>query len=199
VRARAVTLVALAALLVGCGDRIVTLRHSAPPPQATLAPVLVVVPFADVRGKEGDQGDPLRVGGLYGSYGNRVAKVMATAPWPPQLQDALVAEFRAAGVDAQKRAGPAEAPAGAKILDGEVRNFSTEARWSRAAHVSGLVRVLDAAGQVRFVKQFSARESEANLTGTFTGEPLEVLLNAALTRFVRTVATDPEIRAAIDK
>jgi hypothetical protein len=67
--------------LTGCADRLVMLRYTPPPAHARLGPELVILPFVDARGKEGDQGDTQRVGGLYGGYGNRIAKVMLTEPW----------------------------------------------------------------------------------------------------------------------
>ena len=100
-------LVLACAVLTGCADRTVRLLYTSPAPSASLAPRLVVGPFQDVRGNEGDDGDPYRVGGIYGGYGNRLAKVMVTAPWPPALTAALVAEFRAQGVDAVAAEGPA--------------------------------------------------------------------------------------------
>src|SRR5437867_9394205 len=36
---------------------------------------ITVFRFVDARGDEGDKGDPLRVGGVYGGYGNRISKV----------------------------------------------------------------------------------------------------------------------------
>jgi hypothetical protein len=91
------TLTLLAA--VGCGDKVVRLSYLPPPPTPVLQPKLVIVGFEDQRGSEGD-GNQYRVGGIYGGYGNRLAKVYLNEPWPPKLLSALVAEFRAAGVDA---------------------------------------------------------------------------------------------------
>ena len=84
----------------GCADRVITLSYTPPLPSSTVSPRLTVFRLADQRGNEGDHADPLRVGGIYGGYGNRLAKVMVTQPWPPRLVSALVAEFRGAGVDA---------------------------------------------------------------------------------------------------
>ena len=39
---------------------------------------LTVFRFHDARGTEGDTGDARRVGGVYGGYGNRLAKVVTS-------------------------------------------------------------------------------------------------------------------------
>jgi len=57
----------------------------------------VVRAFVDARGNEGDRSDPLRVGGGYGQYGNRVWKVMNNRPWLPIRQEAMISEFKAQG------------------------------------------------------------------------------------------------------
>jgi len=181
-------------LLTGCADRTVRLLYSPPAPSASLAPRLVVGPFQDVRGNEGDHGDPYRVGRIYGGYGNRLAKVMVTAPWPPALTAALVAEFRAQGVDAVAAEGPASNDAYA--LTGTIRNFSTEARWGREAHIGATVRLLAPGGRQLLEKRIDARESGYNLNN-FSGEILEELLNRAFAKFVRDVAGDAEIRGAL--
>jgi len=84
----------------------------------------------DARGNEGDRSGPLRVGGGYGPYGNRVWKVMNNRPWLPILQEAMISEFKAQGVDAV-----VSDQSDALVLEGEVRNFSTEVRWNHIAHL----------------------------------------------------------------
>jgi hypothetical protein len=44
----------------------------------TRAQTLTIFRFEDVRGTEGDHGDPRRVGGVYNAYGNRYQKIMCT-------------------------------------------------------------------------------------------------------------------------
>src|SRR2546425_4227394 len=90
---------AIALFVCGCADKTITLRYDAPAPAPVAGPKLTLVQFADRRGTEGDRGDPYRIGGIYGGYGNRLAKVTVNEPWPAQLMAALVAEFRAQGVD----------------------------------------------------------------------------------------------------
>lgn len=182
----------------GCADKVVTLSYAPPPPARELRATLTVLPFADQRGKEGDQGDPLRVGGIYGGYGNRLAKVMVRQPWPPQLTSALVAEFRAVGVDAVAADRPSVGPDGAASLGGDLRNFSTEARWGRDAHIAAIVRLRAPGGGALVEKRIEVRESGYNLNN-FDEEILQTLLNRAFAEFVRKVATDLEIAAALDR
>jgi hypothetical protein len=192
----AVSVVALGVLFSGCADRTVRLTYAAPAPSPTLGPRLVVGAFQDLRGNEGDRRDPYRVGGIYGGYGNRLAKVMSASPWPPALTEGLVAEFRAQGFDAVAAATPGT-PAGAYRLEGVVRNFSTEARCGREAHIGLTVRLLSPDDQALVDgKRIDVRESGYNLNN-FNADILEELLNRAFARFVREAATDPEIRAAL--
>lgn len=192
--ARALGLVLGFVLLTACADKTIVLSYQAPPSAAADGPRLAILPFNDRRGKEGDEGDPLRVGGIYGGYGNRLVKVMATRPWPPLLITALVAEFRAAGVDAA--AGPLPAAGDAFALDGDIRNFSTESRWGRGAHVSGHVQLKAPGGTALVQKRFEVRESGYNWNN-FNEDVLQGLLNAAFAKFVRAVATDAEIQAGL--
>jgi hypothetical protein len=188
----------MALATIGCSDKIITLSYTPPPPATGAFTKLTVFRFADQRGNEGDHGDPLRVGGIYGGYGNRLAKVVVTQPWPPRLLSALVAEFRAQGVDA---AGvdqlPIAAPANA-WLEGDLRNFSTESRWGRRAHISAVVRLRAPGGDTLVQKEIKADASGYNLNN-FDAEILQDLLNEAFARFVRNIATDPDIRAGIQR
>lgn len=149
-----------------------------------------------MRGNEGDHGDVHRVGGVYGGYGNRLAKVMLASLWPPAFVAALAAEFRAQGVDAsaaESSAGPTDA----YLLSGDVRNFSTESRWGRAAHIGVTFRLLSPDNRRLVEKRIDVKESSG--LGSFDAEALQELLNRAFARFVREVATDPEIRGALTR
>jgi uncharacterized lipoprotein YajG len=189
----------LAMLLAGCADRTIRLTYAPPAPTASLRSSLVIVPFQDRRGDEGDAGDASRVGGIYTRYGNRLAKVMVTEPWPPVLVSALVAEFRARGIAAIAADRPSTAVpvVGAYTLEGDVRNFSTESRWSRQAHISAVIRLLTADGRAVVQKRISVREKGFRLN-TFNTAILETLLNRAFARFVAAVADDPDIRSALE-
>ena len=200
-RTRACLTVCIALLLVGCADRMVTLRYH---PDSRIQPVagarqLTVFKFADRRGTEGDEGDPFRVGGIYGGYGNRLAKVMTGTPFQRTLNEALVAGFKARGVDATGTPDRElafgvlfETPL---ALGGELRNFSTESRWSKSAHISGILRLYDRRGAVLVEKRVSARDQGG--LGSFSAEPLEELMNEALREFVRMVVMDPDLAAQI--
>jgi len=185
---------------IACSDRVITLSYTPPPPSAaTEFTKLTVFRFADQRGNEGDHGDPLRVGGIYGGYGNRLAKVMVAQPWPPRLVSALVAEFRAQGVDASGIDQlPTTTPATRAWLEGDLRNFSTESRWGRRAHISAFVRLRAPSGETLVQKDIKADASGYGL-GNFDAGILQDLLNEAFVRFVRNVATDPDIRAGLQR
>ena len=184
----------LAAALTGCADRLVTLRYTPPPAIATAGPDLVILPLVDARGKEGDDGDVRRAGGIYNGYGNRYAKVMVTEPWPPRLMQALVAEFRAVGINARSGEGlSASQILTVPRLETEVRNFSTETRWTGQAHIGAVVRLRGGDGRSLIEKKIEVRDSASK-----AGEDLlETMLNAAFARFVTSVARDPEIQAAL--
>jgi hypothetical protein len=185
-------------ILTGCADRTVRLLYTPPTPSSPLEPRLIIGPFQDVRGNEGDAADPYRVGGIYGGYGNRLAKVMVVAPWPPTLASALAAEFRARGIDAMTVDDGVPAPSGVYRLDGAVRNFSTEARWGREAHIGITVRLVSPEHRPLIEKRIDVRESGYNLNN-FDGEILEELLNRAFARFVRDVASDVDIQRALGR
>jgi hypothetical protein len=108
------------------------------------------------------------------------------------LTSAVVTEFRAQGVDAT--AG--EPTAGAYTLEGVIRNFSTEARWGREAHISGIIRLIAPDRRQLVEKNIAVRESGYNLNN-FDTDLLEDLLNGAFVKFVRDVASDPDIKAAL--
>ena len=91
--------------LTGCGDRIVLLRYQPPAGATPLsdAQAVTVFQFRDDRGSEGDR-DLYRVGGVYGGYGNRLAKVMTDSPFTRTLSAALASAFQARGVNATSAA-----------------------------------------------------------------------------------------------
>jgi hypothetical protein len=134
-----------------------------------------------------------RVGGMYARYGTRLAKVMVTRPWPPRLREALAAEFRAAGVEAT--VADTREP-DAFSLAGEIRNFSTESRFGREAHIAVILRLRTPQGQP-FEKRIDVRESSGYHRDPYNAYILERLLNKAFAEFVNKVASDPEIRAAL--
>ena len=79
----------------------------------------------------------------------------------------------------------------ALVLEGEVRNFSTEVRWNHIAHTSAWVTLRDPVGRQRLTKETVAREQtfEANFGSE---EALEKLMNVGLKRFAETLASDPD-------
>lgn len=194
------SLVLLAALaLAGCADKTIRLAYTPPPPSLTVGPRLMIIQFADQRGNEGDHGDLLRIGGIYGGYGNRVARVMASEPWPPTFLAALVSEFRAQGIDAIGVEHPAaELSANTFWLEGDLRNFSTEARWGHRAHISAIVRLRGPGGTQLIQKKIEVAE-EGYHWNNFDASILQDLMNKAFADFVRKVATDPEIRALLPR
>jgi hypothetical protein len=200
---RVAFLVLFTILLTGCGDKVIHFHYELDSKidRLVMAQAITVFRFMDARGDEGDKGDPLRVGGVYGGYGNRLSKVMAASPWPDALVQNLVAGFSQRGVRAvaipDKTYTPGSTPATTPlILTGEIRNFSTEARYTNTAHISGILRLYDAGGKLILEKPVSARaklESEAGV-GVFTPvDWLEQVMNEAIAKFIRIVVTDPEL------
>lgn len=201
-RTRVASLMLAAAVFTGCADRVIQPSYQ---PDSRIERVaagqaVTVFRFSDARGTEGDKGDVRRVGGVYGGYGNRLAKVVTGTPWPQTLARALTDGFKARGIDAvvaeDREISPG--PLGIQTpfaLGGEIRNFSTESRWTKSAHVSGILRLYDREGRLLLERPVSARATENELgTGVFaSAEPLEVLMNQALRDFVQRVVTDPEI------
>jgi hypothetical protein len=198
---RVVALGVLAAGLGGCADRVVDLRYTPNPAIARLprAEAVTVFRFTDVRGDEGDHGDPLRVGGIYNGYGMRYAKIMTPDPWPNTLVEDLVTALTQRGVPAVGApdylyvAGLVVATP--LVLTGEIHNFSTEARWlGLMAHVSGVIRLFDQVGTPLVTKPVSARVRWLPAVKLPQNQPvLEGLLNVAIDEFVTKVVTDPEV------
>jgi hypothetical protein len=184
--------------LTGCADQMVTLRYTPDPQIERLSTTqgVTVYKLADRRGDEGDHGDPLRVGGVYNGYGMRYAKIMTLTPWPEVVAQDLAAAFSARGVQAvvivEREYAPGTAPVSTPlILSGEIRNFSTEARWlGQLAHVSGIIRLYNQQGTLLVEKAISARVRPTDPTSQ-PGYSLEDLLNEAVRQFVRLVVTDP--------
>jgi len=217
---RAVVWLPLSAILAmsGCADRVITLSYTPPPASSTVSPRLTVFRLADQRGNEGDHADPLRVGGIYGGYGNRLAKVMVTQPWPPRLLSALVAEFRGAGVDAVGTDQlPLNPPVDRAWLEGDLRNFSTESRWGRRAHISAIVRLRVPGGGIvveKEIKDAQAQHTKLAAQASALGPPREradrdfrkqtimtirtLLLENALTSFMAVLVGTLTVKVSLD-
>ena len=205
-RATGVALLFIALVVSGCADKRIALRYETP---STFAPVsqsqpLTIYAFADRRGSEGDEGNPLRVGGIYGGYGNRLSKVMADSPFLETLVNALAAGFRARGVSVtvvgDRPIGSPAAGSRTMALSGDIKNFSTEGRFTNSAHISGIVRLLSPAGALLVEKEFSerVRSDQGGGAGVFTDvEDLQRIMNAALAKFVERVVTDADINAQL--
>lgn len=199
--------------LTGCADRMVVLRYEPsvvgrrdivqPFPPPTVAPgadtqAVTIYQFADYRGPEAD-GNLYRVGGVYGGYGNRLAKVMTDVPFTRTLAAALASALQARGVRATNAGDSPLLPGTTRIptplaMGGDIHNFSTESRWGMAAHISGVVRVYDQTGQFLVEKRISARDHEGLGAGIFAGsDTLEKALNRTLALFVQRVGDDPDI------
>ena len=195
-----VALLIVAALAAGCADRQVTLQYqqSGLPPLAA-ANAVTIFQFTDRRGSEGDH-DPLRVGGVYTRYGNRVAKVTTGTPWPRTLAEALAEGFRARGVKAtveNREFASGITVATPLALAGEIHNFSTESRWSTSAHISGIVRLYDRKGALLVEKTISEKETTGIGIALKRAKPLEEALNKSLAQFVSKVVTDPDITSKL--
>jgi hypothetical protein len=191
--------------LAGCGDKTITLTYAAAGPPAsppTSARAVTIFAFRDARGDEGD-GHPNRVGGIYGGYGNRLSKVWTPRPWMPTLVNALATGFQSRGVPAEVAADREFSAGDPAItgcaLGGELRNFSTEARFTNSAHISAIVRLWEADGTLAVEKEISQRgRSEYGGGGVFTSvDDLQRIMNDALSQFVQRVTTDPDITARL--
>lgn len=201
-----VVVVLPAALLTGCADKRITLRYTpeGTPASLTGGKAITVFQFDDRRGSEGDDNDPLRVGGIYGGYGNRLSKVMVSSPFQHTLVTALTGAFQARGVQAVA-APDRRFTAGSRVdtplaLSGELKNFSTEARFTNSAHIGGIIRLYSPTGAVLVEKEISERErQDYGGAGVFTDiDVLEEALNKALAKFIRAVVTDPDITRQIN-
>jgi hypothetical protein len=190
----------LCTLLVGCADRTIRLRYAPDEPiiPVTAAQPLTIFKFADRRGPKGDQGDPLRVGVIYAANGGRIGTVTTDTSFLRTLTEALVAGFKARGVEAvglpdrELVVGtPFDTPL---ALGGDIQYFSAESWWTRSAQITGMIRVYDRQGALLVEKRVSAQE-QAGMASVFIpmAKILEELLNTALREFVRTVVTDAAV------
>jgi hypothetical protein len=202
-------LIAVVLSCAGCVVGELTLRYQ---PDARIQPVpgareLTIFAFTDRRGNEGGEGDPFRVGGVYGGFGNLLVKVMTGSPFQRTLNEALVAGFKARGVEATG-VPDREFAFGVLFetplaLGGELHKFSTEVRWWPSADISGILRLYDQRGAVLVETHVSARNRGVLFEGTQTPghgasrTVLEQRLNEALREFVRIVVMDPDLTAQI--
>lgn len=206
---RAVVLVLVPIALTGCADKVIKLSYVPDTSLTRLAGAqpVAVYRFTDRRDDEGDN-DPFRVGGVYGGYGNRLSKVLADAPFQKTLAEALVTALRARGIDAQvvedrtyqpgtvvPTSQPGTAVPASLVLAGDIKHFSTEARFTNSAHVRGIVRVYSSTGQLLVEKDISEREKPGSVgVGVMTSDDLLAdAMNKALAKFVNRIASDPEI------
>jgi hypothetical protein len=185
----------------GCADKRVALAYR---PDSTLvratgtSPV-TVFQFSDRRGSEGDN-NPYRVGGVYGGYGNRLSKVMSSTPFAQTLAQAIATGFKARGIDAtvvaDREFSPSVEVRTPFALAGEIDNFSSEARFTTVAHISGKVRLYWPQGKLLLEKTISERETWGLGAVVFMSEDtMESVLNKALSGFVLKVVMDPDISA----
>jgi uncharacterized lipoprotein YajG len=202
--ARFVASVAVVLLLSGCADKRVTLQYQTPSTLQPIAqaPPLTIYGFNDRRGDEGDN-DPRRVGGIYGGYGNRLSKVTADGPLMLTLLNAQADAFRARGVPVTVVIAPFSPGSGTvhgHILSGDLKNFSTEARFTNSAHISGIVRLYAPTGAMLVEKELSerVRSDQGGGGGVLTDvKDLERIMNETLSKFVERVVNDPEIVAQL--
>jgi len=200
--ARVMALTLMAVVVTACvTDQTVQLRYLPDSKIERLpsAQAVSIFRFADRRGDEGD-GNPRRVGGIYGGYGNRVAKVFAATPWPEKLVEDLAAGFTQRGVEAVRVTDREFVPRETAVstpfaLGGEIRNFSTEMRWTLQSHVSGIIRFYDKEGTLLLEKAISARmpRDDPGYRWDRQVSVYENFLNAAVQQFVRAVVTDPDL------
>ena len=186
-------------------DQTVRLRSHPDPRIERLAGAqpLTVFRFADRRGDEGD-GDPYRVGGMYDGYGSRLARVLSDTPWPDALVESLVAAFTERGVEATAAPDREFVPGATAVstplaVAGEIHNFSTETRWTLQAHVSGIVRLYDGAGNLLLARSVSARIPR-DLAGASPEKGVsgyQAFLNLAMQQFARAVVMDPGLSERI--
>lgn len=199
-RYRLLALMALSVVLTGCADKRIALSYPPVTAQASIshAQPVTVFAFHDKRGKESDEADPLRVGGVYGGYGNRLSKVMADKPFMPTLVNAIADGFKVRGVPVTVMAERPFTPGSANglVLSGDLKNFSTEARYTNAAHISCTVRLYGPTGRLLVEKELSERvvSEEGGGAGVFSDvSDLERILNMALAKFAERVVTDADI------
>ena len=86
-------------------------------------------------------------------------------------------------------------------LAGDLKNFSTEARYTNSAHISAIVKLYRSDGTIAAQKEISERvRSEYGGGGVLTsGDDLQRIMNLALSQFVQRVVTDPDIAARLTR
>ncbi len=192
---RAAALALAVILLTACADEMVRFRSFRDPQIQRLpgAQAVTVFRFADVRGEEGDHGNPLLVGAVYNGVGMKTAKVLTPTPWPEALVEQLAAGFTQRGVQTMAVKDRVYSPGVTAVstplaLGGEIHNFSTEGRWrDEWAHVSGIIRLYDQQGKLQVEKPINIRVRSVE------AQSLEAILNSAVNQFVRAVVTDPDV------
>ncbi len=199
IRGGGIALIAL--LFAACvSDKTVVLRY---PSDLKLerrpsARAVTVFRFSDRRGDEGDS-NPLRVGGIYGGYGNRLAKVYATTPWPEALVEDLATALGARGVETvavkDQEYATGRTPVSTPLaLAGEIRNFSTETRFTLQAHVSGIIRLYNQQGTLLLEKELSARmPRDSDSQWDKQASAHENMLNGAVRYFIHLVVMDSQV------
>jgi hypothetical protein len=130
---------------------------------------------------------------------------MADSPLMLTLLNALADGFKARGVPVTVIVAPfspGSAPSQGTILTGDLKNFSTEARFTNSAHISGIVRLYGPAGALLVEKEVSerVRSDQGGGAGVFTDvSDLQRIMNEALAKFVERVVTDPEIDSRLGR
>jgi hypothetical protein len=94
-------------------------------------------------------------------------------------------------MDCEARAG--DSSVSGYMLGGELKDFSTEARFTNSAHISALIRLYTPNGTVAVEKEISHRvQSQYGGGGVLTSiDELQRIMNEALAQFVQRVVTDP--------
>ena len=190
-------------LSVGCADKRITLKYQPPGTLEPMAPsqTITIYNFNDRRGEEGD-GDPARVGGIYGGYGNRLSKVLTEGPFMPTFVNALADGFKARGltVTVIPQLYTPTSPRPGTVLTGDLKNFSAEARYTNSAHISSIVRIYSPDGTMLLEKELSerVRSDQGGGGGVLTDvKDLERIMNETLEKFVQRIVTDPDITARL--
>jgi uncharacterized lipoprotein YajG len=193
--ARGLTLVAVAALVLGgCASRKI-LDVGLKPTDAGHGPLasapLVSVRIADLTDK---RPEPERIGYTKNAFGGRSADIVTGRPVPTIVREAIVAEFAASG----HRVGP-----DADILvSGTVTAFWFElstggGSFDLTADVGADLTLSDGpAGRLLLTRAYRGRYAEKTTAGALESAWQRVL-NTALQRMVREIASDPGLLAAL--
>jgi hypothetical protein len=102
-------------------------------------------------------------------------------------------------MDCEARAG--DSSVSGYMLGGELKDFSTEARFTNSAHISALIRLYTPNGTVAVEKEISHRvQSQYGGGGVLTSiDELQRIMNEALAQFVQRVVTDPRLHGATQR